>query len=458
MDPDAKILARVPVYGTRDAGRGFWKQLRSICIDAGLKENHVSKALYSYAKDGEVLLILGTHVDDLIWAAQPEAEWIIDKIRETFVFGTMDEAVFRYCGMNVKQDADFNITCECSDTILRTNPVRIDAGRKNHMPITPAERTQLKSVAGSLSWVARQCRPDLSYRVSKMQQSAAKGTVKDLKEANKVLEYAKDNAYRGLTYKSDSVDWKNLTLGIITDASWSGEEEVIKEATDTSEGETEPYRSQGGRIHVLAVPDIVAGEEATFHLIGFGSNLVKRVCRSTFQAETYTLQQGVEESDRLRAMLADVFGLLDPKNWEATASAAFRQIWFTDCGSLQETLVNPKFTKHADKRISLEIASMRQSLWRKPGQKTGDPFLDDDMPTAPTDLVRWVDTDVMIADPLTKTMEPDKLLEALDSNRWNFKQPIESVLKKKAKQLARRKTAPSDDDVGGHTSPTGSET
>ena len=45
----------------------------------------------------------------------------------------------------------------------------------------------------------------------------------------------------------------------------------------------------------------------------------------------------------------------------------------------------------------------------------------------------------MVADPLTKTMEPVKLVEMLDTNAWDISQPIEAVLKKRAKQAARRK-------------------
>ena len=39
-------------------------------------------------------------------------------------------------------------------------------------------------------------------------------------------------------------------------------------------------------------------------------------------------------------------------------------------------------------------------------------------------------------------MDANKLNEALNTNYWSFKQPVESVLKKRAKQLARRKTDP----------------
>ena len=37
-------------------------------------------------------------------------------------------------------------------------------------------------------------------------------------------------------------------------------------------------------------------------------------------------------------------------------------------------------------------------------------------------------------------MDPIKLQTALDTNEWSMKQPLESLAKKRAKQLQRRKT------------------
>ena len=70
----------------------------------------------------------------------------------------------------------------------------------------------------------------------------------------------------------------------------------------------------------------------------------------------------------------------------------------------------------------------------------GDPRMDDERTADATDVCLWVDTDVMLADPLTKKMEATKLWEALDSNFWDMKQPIESLRKKRMKQEQRRKT------------------
>ena len=133
-------------------------------------------------------------------------------------------------------------------------------------------------------------------------------------------------------------------------------------------------------------------------------------------------------------------GQWNDRDWEASATGTMKQIWFTDCKSVEATLTRETMAKLADKRLSIEVASLRQSLWRTPGEGRGSPTYNDDKPSNATDSIRWIDTDCMLADPLTKVMEPVKLNEALNSNYWNLSQPIESVLKKRAKQLQRRKT------------------
>ena len=80
------------------------------------------------------------------------------------------------------------------------------------------------------------------------------------------------------------------------------------------------------------------------------------------------------------------------------------------------------------------MAAVRQSLWRTPGRAKGDPRTDDTKPSNATDIARWVDTDVMLCDPLTKKMDATKLWEALDSNHWG------ESLQNRAKQEQRRKT------------------
>ena len=434
----ARILARVPIYGTKDAGRKFWKRLRSCFIEQGFKENRVMKALYSYTNaDGKLIALCATHVDDLLWAATPEGEGVIQRLISTFKCGEPEEMNFRYCGKEVNQDGDFNIKVTCKDTTNKLHTIQVKPGRKPNMPLNDEEKTQLKSVAGSLAWISRQCRPELDYGTSKVQQFATTGTVADIRFANKVVRYARETSDRGLTFMTDTVDWDNIVSIVVTDASHACEAEVG--TTPSGKEKSEDFRSQGGRIQLISNKQDLGSEHLRCHLIGHSSSVIRRVCRSTIQAEAYQLSPGVEEGDRIRVAIADLFNKVGQKTWEADAAAYMQQVWFTDCKSVYDSLRRSVAAKTTDKRLGIEIASLRQYLWRQRGECVGNPTLLDELPDNPTDTVRWIDTDVMIADPLTKTMEPIKLMNVLDSNMWDVMQPIEAIQKKRAKQAARRK-------------------
>ena len=69
-----------------------------------------------------------------------------------------------------------------------------------------------------------------------------------------------------------------------------------------------------------------------------------------------------------------------------------------------DALKNTNQAKPAHKRLSIELASTRQSLWRIPGEAEGGHWMHDKKPKDVTDCVRWVNTNVMLAESLTKVM------------------------------------------------------
>eukprot|EP00439_Symbiodinium_sp_Y106_P059738 s1939_g8.t1 len=126
-----------------------------------------------------------------------------------------------------------------------------------------------------------------------MQSASNGGTVADLREANKAVDYALATPQRGLVYRSGVLDWDNL-ICVITDASHTNEHEVM---TVDKEDSLELHRSQGARLHCLGTPGLMSSDEGHVHLISFASKKVRRVCRSTLQAEAYTLQTSKKETD-----------------------------------------------------------------------------------------------------------------------------------------------------------------
>ena len=172
------------------------------------------------------------------------------------------------------QDSDFNIRVTCKATTDKLEPIRARAGRKNDDKLNDEEVSQMKSIAGSLQWIARQVRPELDYSTSKVQQIAANGSVDSIKFANKVVRYAKSTSDRGLTFKSGVVDWSNMSSIVVTDASHANEEEIgIVKGKEKSEA----HRSQGGRMQLIGNSSEMYGDKLNFHLIGHASNTLKRV-------------------------------------------------------------------------------------------------------------------------------------------------------------------------------------
>ena len=79
------IAANRPIYGTGDAGRGFYKKVRKCAKQAQLDENRQMLSLYTYHVDGRIMIMMGTHVDDAMWAADPEYEYMVKDFLANFV-------------------------------------------------------------------------------------------------------------------------------------------------------------------------------------------------------------------------------------------------------------------------------------------------------------------------------------------------------------------------------------
>ena len=158
-DGETMILARVPIYGTADAGRKFWQKFRRVITENNFRENKVAKALYVIEVDGVIKGMMVTHVDDLCWAIEPEYQHCIDAILTEFVVNDakIEEDSFRFCGKEVVQDKAYNIIVTCVHSTEQITPIRYDTSRKRKMTdlATDSEIAQMRSVIGSLGWIAR---------------------------------------------------------------------------------------------------------------------------------------------------------------------------------------------------------------------------------------------------------------------------------------------------------------
>ena len=69
---------------------------------------------------------------------------------------------------------------------------------------------------------------------------------------------------------------------------------------------------------------------------------------------------------RHRAALGDAHGVFFRTDWEYNTASFMRNVWMIDCKSLNHHLRNPTFVKCSDKRLSIDLAALRQMMWLTP--------------------------------------------------------------------------------------------
>ena len=142
--------------------------------------------------------------------------------------------------------------------------------------------------------------------------------------------------------------------------------------------------------------------------------------------------RGTEAGCRIRAAIVDMKGDLDFRRWEESASSQMGHVWLTDCDSLFEHLTSSRLNSIENKRLAIDLMALRQQIWERDSERTLE------IDHSRGDYPRWIDTSVMLADPLTKAMNSEKLMNVMMTGQFDLR-PTEESLMIKAKNRALRK-------------------
>ena len=203
----------------------------------------------------------------------------------------------------------------------------------------------------------------------------------------------------------------------ITDASHAADFDV------SQSGQRMGLRSQSGRILAMAGPSFWADGGGDIALLSWKSTVLRRVCRSTLQAERLSMLAGYEEAEHARMVihgLGHEHKANDP-NWEIKAKDAAQILKLTDCRSLSDHLRQCGLGEVNDKRLAIDLSGMRQMIWRHAGQDVGDPLFEDKPPEQATTKVEWIATTDMLSDALTKRMDSTDLREVMAGSAFKLR-------------------------------------
>ncbi|CAE7237433.1 RE2 [Symbiodinium necroappetens] len=380
MEDGDLIVVSTTVYGTKDAPRGWYKKLDGTLVQQGLRRVPHAPGFYvltGHRENGQPYVkgVLLIHVDDLLWSGDQDFQDIMLTVQGIYKFGSLEEKAFRYCGRQLRQD-DRGIHVSCPELVGRVRPIALE--------------------------------------VARLQMAVSDPTVQDLVDANNLVRYASRTKDQGILYPAGALSFDDMMVLAIQDASYAADYDL------SSTGKKLGYRSQSGRMLFLAPGNYMKNMSSVGYLISWHSTVIKRVSKSTLQAETLSLQLGAAEADHLRAVIHGLYcdmGKGEAEQWMVEAQDRTHTAWFTDCFSLWSHLMNPAAGSVADKRLAIDLCALRQELWRGSGQSVGDPLGSDKPPDEASTTVTWTTTDRMLADGLTKKLLYDKsILDVMDGH------------------------------------------
>jgi len=342
------------IYGLNDAARNWYQSVLSELEKVNCQQSKFDPALFYLHKQGEVIGLFLIHVDDFIYAGTKEFEDdVINHIKTAFKIGTENEGNFKYIGLNIKQ-------CEAVITVdqnpfaeqLKEVPITSKRLMKKFDNLNQIEQQSLRTAIGQINWMASQTRPDIAFDVLELSMSMKEPKVVHLLNANKLIKKLRTESYL-MSYPRMKTT-QQLKIVVYTDASFANLPDSVSSA--------------GGHIIFLV------GEGNQSCVLSWLSKKIKRVVKSTSEAEALALLEGLENALYLREILAEI---LSCKKDDIPIKA------YVDSRNVNEAIHSTKLI--VEKRLRIDIANIKQMLKERE-----------------IDEINWVSTDKQLADTLTK--------------------------------------------------------
>ena len=176
-----------PLYGLDDASRKFYLKVKETLKKLKLKTLPGDDAVYYEHKNGKLMGIILSHVDDFTIAGTREfVNRIVSGIKRKFTVSKVEEDNFRFTGLDVKtKDGNIEISMEdYAESIKEIKEIR-KADRTEKL--TKAELKEYRKYTGRLSWLAQGTRPDLSYSALDLAKKNNIAVISDLRNVNRIV-------------------------------------------------------------------------------------------------------------------------------------------------------------------------------------------------------------------------------------------------------------------------------
>ena len=308
LKSDQLLKLLKPVYGRPDAPRAWFNELsRVLTKEIGFTQSIVDPASFHLRDStGKLSGLLIVHVDDVMVAVESSdfAQQTVERLNARFPFGSWqkiceEKAGVSYCGKEIKlhhpdkYHDQHRITLGQDGFIdgrLEQIKLSRERAKQGEEHVTDVEKTDFRSVVGSLQWLVTQSRPDLAFQVNQLQKRIADLRVRDLLRANSVVK----DAYKHrqvLEFHNLGDDVEILAFHDASLFNSVGVEIEDREEADVLLQGNEKrlvYSQKGAMIGLIKRGSTATvGERVRMNVVDWRSSTNKRVVESSLSAETH---------------------------------------------------------------------------------------------------------------------------------------------------------------------------
>ncbi|OLQ01618.1 Copia protein [Symbiodinium microadriaticum] len=325
MTPGAIFQVTKGIFGLPDSPRGWWEEVQRL-VDTVRVPSHdgylrltacaLDPCVYYLVpendRDGCPQAYLCIHVDDLLVVGPRSlAVKLREVLSQVLPIEEWEENNFDYIGSHFEIRADCVEVTQTSYAATRLFTIEFDKTQLDQEGATKDQAVDNQSLIGGLSWLAVQSRPDLQVSVSIAQQMQKAPSVEDLKFTNAASRKAYNFKEEGL--KFTKIDLNDPMLMVFHDSSWAnvvpleGEDGFRLSQEDHEKGyinevpsdyqvrkakraSTRVASQYGILVLVTDTDKMMNGSRC--NILDWKSSTAKRVCRSTFAAESIACCEG----------------------------------------------------------------------------------------------------------------------------------------------------------------------
>ena len=409
------------VYGQNDAPVMWYRTFDNTVTGLGWSRSKFDSCLYYLrSKEGSLVGIMGVHVDDTAIAGQgPLFESTVAQLKHRFPYRKWRVGSGDFCGAFYQQDPETKSISMSMQTFAESiKTAYIPKGVSNDQPLNESQIKVLRAINGSLNWLASQSRPDLAVQTSLSQQAFPNPCIRNLRDANNAVRRARQHKQLSITFPSISPS--QLTICCHSDAAWANV------GTHT----------QAGYVIAFTSSDLHHGREAPWVPVVWKSYRLARAVSSTLAGESQAMSVASGTVEWLSLLVSEALDGPTPLREVRSVLSRRRPLLATDCKSLYDHLVGPSSpTAIDDRRTSIDVVIIRESLHNLQGS------------------IRWLPTDRMLADGLTKDkLDPADLLRSCVRSGVYQIAPETAVLARQAAERELRKARQSKHNNNTHES------